>query len=106
MSKLRIEFVSANVLSQQSSGHFHLSHRDRFLRSRGSRRGCFVLLRNLSRVFVTEKRDEMACQRPTPIQHAMVPIILSVVDRISFTLQRVAQITVGREERRVYQISR
>src|SRR6185295_12515704 len=106
MRELRIDFVSANVLSHQSGRHFDLRYRDGFLRNRGSRRGRSVSLRNLRRVFDSDKRDEVACQRPTPIEHAMVAIELSVVDRVSLALERVSQITVGREQCGVYQISR
>ncbi len=56
--------------------------------------------------FDTDKRDEVVRQRPAPIEHSMVTIKLSVMDRVTFTLQRVSQIVVSRESCGVYQISR
>ena len=68
MRELGIKFVSANVLSHHSGGHFDLRYRDRFLRNQGSRYGRSVPLRNLRRGFDTDERYQVTRQRPTPIE--------------------------------------
>src|SRR5207302_4138864 len=102
MREVRIQFVSANVLTQQSGSHLDLRYRDRFLRNRGSRCERSVPLRNLRFGFDTDKRYQVTSQRPAPIEETMIAVKFCVVDRISFAQQCVSQITVGREQRRVY----
>src|ERR1043165_629708 len=102
MHELWVKFVSADVLSQQSGSHFAVGRRDRFLRNRRARGGRSVALRTLRRWFDADERYQVTRQRPAPIQHPMIAVKFGVVDGVSFARECVSQITVSREECRVY----
>src|SRR5258708_1947422 len=102
MRELRVQFISANVLSHQSGSHFDLSCCDRLSGSRGLL-GLSALRKNLRFGFDTDERDQVTRQRPAPIEQAVVAVKLGVVDRISLAQQSVSQITISREQCGVYQ---
>src|SRR4026207_287539 len=98
MRELQVQLISANVTFQQSGGHFYISGRERFATDQGWCCSLPARQRNLRLRFDTNERDEVTRQRPTPIEQSVVPIKFSVVDRVSFALERVFQITVSREK--------
>src|SRR6185436_8289063 len=100
MRDLRVQFISANVLSHQRGSHFDLSCCDSLSGSRGLLR-LSPLRKNLRFGFDTDERDQVTPERATPIEQAVVAVKLGVVDRISFACERVSQITVSREQRRL-----
>ena len=96
MRELRIQFISANVLLQQSGSYFGWSRRDRFLRNWGSRDRLSVPHGNPGRGLDTDEGYQVTCERPTPIEQSVVPVKFRVMDRVSFALKSVSQITVSR----------